>query len=217
MCLWIRPALDASAALRCAKVMYGRKARDRSRRSEAILGEMTESPDPADLPDDARPEARPMASLPHARTDASTASRPRLAASYGAAGATLAAACVMLGVGAVARSQGFGGIRPATSLTAVILFAAAIGVLVPWLREGGLVLLWNSLGVAIALLVVGILNVGAIVAFPVALIGLAVAAWPRGAERVGIVPCAIALIGGLGVIPAAHGLAGAIRWLDGMV
>lgn len=180
-------------------------------------------PEPANHPDrvdDVRPEARPMAAIPHSVTDASTAStasRSRSAASYGAAGATLAAACVMLGVGAVARSQGFGDICPATSLTSVILFAATIGALVSWLREGGMVLLWNALGIAIALLVIGILNVGAIVAFPVALIGLALAAWPRGAERVGIVPCAIALIGGLGVIPASYALADAIRWLEGVL
>lgn len=133
------------------------------------------------------------------------------------AGTTIAAACAMLGVGAVARSQGFGGIRPATSLTAVILFAATIGALVSWLREGGLILMWNALGIAIALLAIGIFNVGAIVAFPVALIGLALAAWPRGSERVGILPCAVALIGGLGAIPAAHGLASAVRWLEGVL
>lgn len=134
-----------------------------------------------------------------------------------AAGATIAAALAMLGVGAVARSQGFGGIRPATSLTAVILLAATIGALVSWLREGGLVLMWNALGIAIALLVVGIFNVGAIVAFPVALIVLALAAWPRGTQRVGMAPCAIALGGGLGLIPAVTGLADAIRWLDGVL
>lgn len=157
-----------------------------------------------------------MAAIPRAEPDASTAtSRP--GAPFLAAGAAFAAACAMLGVGAIARSQGFDRIGPATPLTAVILFTAMIGALVSWLREGGLVLMWNALGIAIALLVIGILNVGAIVAFPVALIGLALAAWPRGTERVGIVPCAVALIGGLGVIPASHGLADAIRWLQGVL
>jgi hypothetical protein len=134
-----------------------------------------------------------------------------------AAGTTVAAACAMLGVGAVAMSHGFGGIRPATSLTAVILFAATIGALVSWLREGGFVLMWNALGIATALLVTGIFNVGAIVAFPAALIGLALAAWPRGSERAGILPCAIAFIGGLGLIPAVRGLVDVIGWLDGVL
>lgn len=157
-----------------------------------------------------------MAATSHAVTHHPIASPTRPVVPFLAAGATFAAACTMLGVGAVARSQGFERITPATSLTAVILFTATIGALVSWLREGGLVLIWNALGIAVALLVTGILNVGAIVAFPVALIGMALAAWPRGTERVGIVPRAIALIGGLGLIPASHGLADAVHWLEGV-
>lgn len=143
------------------------------------------------------------------------ATRP--AVPFLAAGATFAAGCAMLGIGAAASSQGVTRINPATSLTALILFAATIGALVPWLREGGLVLTWNALGIAIALLVIGIFTVGAIAAFPVALLGMALASWPRGGQRVGIVPCAIAFIGGLGVIPASHALADAIRWLEGVL
>ncbi|HEV2067893.1 MAG TPA: hypothetical protein VGR08_13775 [Thermomicrobiales bacterium] len=183
---------------------------------------MTQPPDPADpaglpdLPDDARPEDRPMAATSRAVPDHPIPVSTRPAIPFLAAGATFAAACAMLGVGAVSRAQGFDRISPATSFTSLILMAATLGALVSWLREGGLVLAWNALGIAIALLVIGLLNVGAIVAFPVALIGLALAAWPRGAERVGLVPCGIALIGGLGLIPTALGLARAVRWLAGM-
>lgn len=183
----------------------------------AILGEMTQSPDRPKLSDDVLLEDRPMAATSRTVIGNPIPASTRPAIPFLAAGASFVAACAMLGVGALARSQGFDRIGPPTTLTAVILFVATIGALVSWLREGGLVLMWNALGIAIALLMIGILNVGAIVGFPVALIGLALAAWPRGTERVGIVPCAIALIGGLGVIPASHGLADAIRWLDGVL
>jgi len=181
---------------------------------------MTQPPDPADpadLPDDARPKDSPMAATSRAVTDRPISTSTRPAIPFLAAGATFAAACAMLGVGMVSRAQGFDRISPATSGTALILMAAAIGALVSWLREGGLVLAWNALGIAIALLVIGILNVGAIAAFPVALIGLALAAWPRGTERVGVVPCGIALIGGIGLIPGVLGLARAIRWLEAVL
>lgn len=158
-----------------------------------------------------------MAANARAATDHPTPVSARPALPYLAASVTFAGAGAMLGVGVTARGQGFDRVVPVTSLAAAILALAVVGALVSWLREGGFVLAWNALGIALALLGIGIFRVGAIAAFPVVLIALALAAWPRGTERVGVVPCAIACLGGAGLIPAVLGLAAALRWLDGVL
>lgn len=94
-----------------------------------------------------------------------------------AVGATLAASVAFIALGVVTSS--LGGRWMFMAAPSAVTMLAAFFVLFPDTRPFALLLTWNSLGLAIALLLVGIFSVGALVVFPLVLIVLALASWPR--------------------------------------
>ncbi len=120
-----------------------------------------------------------------------------------AVGATIAAALAFAGVGAVAWNLGGDATGPVAG--AVVSLLAGPLALFPAARPGGLLLVWNALGIGCAMFALGILSVGALVAFPLALLGIALASWPRRAgEPLASVPAIAVYIAGFLLVPALY-------------
>ncbi len=113
--------------------------------------------------------------------------------------ALLAATAAFGVVGLITSAQGESGGIMATP--AVVTALAAFCVLFPDTRGFGLLLAWNALGLGLALLLVAIFSVGALMVFPVVLVILALASWPRGTgDRLTTWPTHLAFAGGLAVM-----------------
>jgi len=104
-----------------------------------------------------------------------------------AVGAAFGAALAFAGVGAVTANLGGDGIGMVAG--AIVSLLAGVMALVPATRAGALLLVWNALGIGCAMFVIGIFSVGALVAFPLVLLGIALASWPhRDGESIASVP-----------------------------
>jgi hypothetical protein len=91
--------------------------------------------------------------------------------------AVFGAALAFAGAGAATRYLGG---NPAGMVAgAAVLAAAGMCLLIPATRPLALLLTWNGLGIAVAMLVMGIFSVGALMAFPLALIAVGLSSWPR--------------------------------------
>ncbi len=89
-------------------------------------------------------------------------------------------------------------------LTIAMLVGALIASLTPTsLSREGLFVLWNSLGLSIGVLIVGLLGVTSLLALPVILLTVALTAWPRWPGQP-LIPLLdrIVFIGGILVLPA---------------
>lgn len=118
-----------------------------------------------------------------------------------AMGLCLAAAAAFVAVAIVAEIQG--GRATVMALGAPVIGLAGILVAPPATRTGALLLAWNALGIGAGLLLLGLFSVGALIAFPVILIVLALSFWPRtDALSVFSLPGLIAQVGGFLVILA---------------
>jgi hypothetical protein len=93
--------------------------------------------------------------------------------------AVFGASLAFAGAGAAVRYLGG---KPAGMVAgAVVMAVAGTFLLIPATRPIALLLTWNGLGIAAAMLVLGIFSVGALMAFPLALIAVALSSWPRQA------------------------------------
>jgi hypothetical protein len=91
--------------------------------------------------------------------------------------AVFGAALAFAGVGAATRSLGG---NPAGMVAgAAVLAAAGVCLLIPAARPIALLMTWNGLGMAVAMLVLGMFSIGALMAFPLALIAVGLSSWPR--------------------------------------
>jgi len=113
--------------------------------------------------------------------------------------ATLVSALMFAG-GAVV-SDMYGG-NPAGMVAGAMVLALA-GLLLPLPGTGGIALLlvWNGLGIALAMFLIGLFSFGMLVTFPLVMIGLALSSWPRAeGEPVASLPAIVAQVGGF-VLP----------------
>ncbi len=79
--------------------------------------------------------------------------------------------------------------------------------LVPATRPGALLLVWNALGTGCAMFVIGIFSVGALVAFPLVLLAIALSSWPRRAgESIASISAIAVQVAGFLLVPALYGL-----------
>lgn len=130
--------------------------------------------------------------------------RPFPAVSVGAA---FGAALAFAGVGAIAWNLGGNGAGLAAGAV-VSLLAGLLGLL-PATRTGALLLLWNALGIGCAMFVLGIFSVGALVAFPLVLLAIALASWPRRAgESIASGPAIVVQAAGFLLVFMLAGISG---------
>jgi len=126
-----------------------------------------------------------------------------------AVGATFGAALAFAGVGAVAWNLGGNGIGLVAG--AVVSLLAGVLAMLPITRTGALLLVWNALGISGAMFVIGIFSVGALVAFPLVLLGIALASWPRrDGESIASVPALVVQVTGFLLVLALYGGYGTI-------
>lgn len=126
-------------------------------------------------------------------------------------GATLGAALALAGVGAVTRQLGGDATGPLAG--AIVALLAGLLTIFPIARTAALLLAWNALGIGCALFVIGIFSVGALSLFPLALLGIALAAWPRQeGEPVVSGPAIAVLVTGFLLVTAFAGLATSDLW-----
>ncbi|HYI23848.1 MAG TPA: hypothetical protein VD767_00425 [Thermomicrobiales bacterium] len=128
----------------------------------------------------------------------------------------IGAGLAFAGVGMATRSLGG---NPAGMVAgAVVMLTAGISLLAPATRAISLLLTWNGLGIAIGILVVGIFSVGALMAFPLALIAIALSSWPRKAgESVASGPAIVVQVSGFLLVLALYGvLDDPTSWLTGL-
>jgi len=122
-----------------------------------------------------------------------------------AVGATFGAALAFAGVGAVTWSLGGDGIGMVAG--AIVSLLAGVMALVPATRPGALLLVWNALGIGCAMFVIGIFSVGALVAFPLLLLAIALSSWPRRAgESIASISAIAVQVAGFLLVPALYGL-----------
>lgn len=118
--------------------------------------------------------------------------------------ATLGAALAFGGVAAVTRA--LGGNPVGMVAGAIVMALAGSLLLVPAGRPGALLLAWNGLGIAVGMFVVGIFSVGALMAFPLTLAGIALSSWPRRPRESAITPAAIVVhVGGFLLVALLYG------------
>ncbi len=121
--------------------------------------------------------------------------------------ATFGAALAFGGVGAVTWYLGGNGVGMAAG--AIVLFLAGCLILSPLTRTGALLLVWNGLGIACAMFVIGIFSVGALMAFPLMLIAITMSSWPKpDGESIVSVPAIASQLGGFLLIPGVYGMYG---------
>lgn len=121
--------------------------------------------------------------------------------------ATLGAAFALGGVGLAIMHLGGERIILAIGLGMVVLLGSATCLLISSARATALLLLWNAFGMVLALLLIGIFSVGALMQFPIALIAVALSAWPREEDQsIVTIPAMAAEIMGFALIPASLGL-----------
>lgn len=131
-----------------------------------------------------------------------------LAASFGAAAMFAGGAMVSSYLG------GRGFFEMLVAVAAVVMALAGVCLLVPMMRGAGLILVWNGLGLGIGLLAVGIFSVGALVAFPVVMIAIAMSSWPRAeGDLLVTAPAIIALVGGVAIVSSLFWLPDSVDWL----
>lgn len=133
--------------------------------------------------------------------------RPRV--SPAATIASLAAAAAMAGIATLGDRFGWGMLTGFAFITALVLAIATVLSVIPRAHAAGLVLVWNAIGLGIALLVAGMFGVGAIFLIPIALMSFAAMSWPRDDNLAITGAGLVALGGGLLTIPAAW----ALGWL----
>ncbi len=136
-----------------------------------------------------------------------------------AAGLLLGAALAFWGVSLAAERLG----EPHLGLQAGVVLSALAAVLAvpPPTRVPGLLLAWNGLGLAVGLFVIGVFSVGALMAFPLLLLVLALGSWPSGPGSrltMASLPAVIAEVGGLALAVLLSG-AGveAVHWLADVI
>lgn len=118
---------------------------------------------------------------------------------------TFGAALAFAGVGTVTSNLGSDGIGLAAG--AIVALLAGVMALVPATRPGALLLVWNALGIGGAMFVIGIFSVGALVAFPLVLLGITLASWPRrDGESIASVPAIAVLVTGFLLGLALYGV-----------
>lgn len=146
----------------------------------------------------------------------------RTAQGHGAAypflalGASMGAAVAFLAVGAVTRHLGGNSITMTGG--AAVMALASVMLVVPATRVWSLLLVWNGLGIALALLLAGIFSVGALIVFPLALIALTLSAWPRRpGESIASVPAIAAQLAGFGMVFLIGYGHSAAQWLQRLV
>lgn len=131
--------------------------------------------------------------------------------------ASLGAVLAFVGVGAVTRHQG--GNAVGMLIAAGVMALAALLLVLPATRVWALLLTWNGLGIGLSLLVIGIFSVGALIAFPLVLIALALSSWPRAeGESIVSAPAMVVEVCGFLLMPLMYGLLGDIvtdlrQWL----
>ncbi len=150
-------------------------------------------------------------SQPHRITQGRLTAYPFLAL-----GASIGAAIAFVAVGAIARH--LGGNSVAMTAGAIVMALASALLVVPATRLWSLLLVWNGLGIALALMLIGIFSVGALIIFPLALIALTLSAWPRKpGEAIASVPAIASHLAGFGTIfLLVHGQS-AMDWLRRLV
>jgi hypothetical protein len=117
----------------------------------------------------------------------------------------LGAALAFAGVGAAVRYLGGNPIGMIAG--ACVMGIAGVLLLGPRARAGALLLAWNGLGIALGLFVVGIFSVGALMAFPLVLIALALSSWPRDdGETIASLPAIVSQVGGFVLVFLLYGL-----------
>ncbi len=122
-----------------------------------------------------------------------------------AVGAAFGAALAFAGAGAVTWNLGGDGIGMVAG--AIVSLLAGLLALLPASRTGGLLLLWNALGIGGAMLLIGIFSVGALVAFPLVLLAIALSSWPRrDGESIVSIPAIAVQAAGFLLVPALYGL-----------
>ena len=122
-----------------------------------------------------------------------------------AVGAIFGAALAFAGVGAVTWNLGGNGVGMVAG--AIVSLLAGLLALLPVSRTGGLLLRWNALGIGGAMLLIGIFSVGALVAFPLVLLAIALSSWPRrDGESIVSIPAIAVQAAGFLLVPALYGL-----------
>lgn len=121
----------------------------------------------------------------------------------------LGAALAFAGVGAAVHT--LGGKPIGMIVGALVMGSAGILLLVTRTRAGALLLAWNGLGIALGMFVIGIFSVGALMAFPLVLIAIALSSWPRGeGETIASVPAIVSQVGGCTLVFLLYGYLGDI-------
>lgn len=122
-----------------------------------------------------------------------------------AVGATFGAALAFAGIAVVTANLGGDGIGMVAG--AIVSLLAGLLALFPGSRTGALLLVWNALGIGGAMFVIGIFSVGALVAFPLVLLGIALASWPRrDGESIASVPALVVQVTGFLLGLAVYGV-----------
>ncbi|MGI8964261.1 MAG: hypothetical protein ACR2GI_07135 [Thermomicrobiales bacterium] len=136
-----------------------------------------------------------MATSSHQSVAQQTVVRKRRAFPLFAVGAEFGAALAFGGVAAATRY--LGGNEIGMVAGSIVMTLAGLLALAPATRFGALLLTWNGLGIGVALFTIGIFSVGALMAFPLVLIAIAMSSWPRAeGESIASGPAIVALIGG---------------------
>lgn len=150
-------------------------------------------------------------SQPHRSTQGHRTAYPFLAL-----GASIGAAITFVVVGAITRH--LGGTSIIMSAGAIVMAIASALLILPATRVWSLLLVWNGLGIALALMVLGVFSVGALIIFPLALIALTLSAWPRQpGESIASVPAIASHLAGFGMIFLIEFGQSAMEWLQRLV
>jgi hypothetical protein len=150
-------------------------------------------------------------SQPHRTTQGHRIAFPLLAL-----GASIGAAVAFVAVGAVTRHLGGNSITMTAG--AVVMAIASALLPVPATRVWSLLLVWNGLGIALALMLIGIFSVGALIIFPLSLIALSLSAWPRQpGESIASVPAIASHLAGFGMVFLIEFGQSAGQWLQRLV
>lgn len=121
----------------------------------------------------------------------------------------LGAALAFAGVGAAVHY--LGGRAPGMVAGSLAMGSAGILLLAPRGRPGALLLAWNGLGIALGLFVIGIFSVGALMAFPLVLIAIALSSWSRAeGESIASIPAIVSHVGGFALVFLLYGVPGDI-------
>lgn len=134
------------------------------------------------------------ASSPHSIAN-QAGKRERRAYPWLAVTAAFGAALAFGGVAAVTHYLGGNAVGMAAGT--IVMTLAGLLSLAPVTRFGALLFTWNGLGIGCAVFVIGIFSVGALMAFPVVLIAIALSSWPRAeGESIASGPAIVAQAGG---------------------